>query len=68
LNVNVIIGQGTETFKSRPRECFGEHIGKVIGAGDSTNVNSAIFGMFVDIMKTDVNVFAMHVMGGVISQ
>ena len=58
----------TEVYESRAGKGLDGKVGKIVGAGDTTNVDSAIFGMLADIVKMNINVFAASVVGGIIGE
>ena len=55
-------------FESRSRKSLGEQIGKVVGTRNVADINGAILCAFANIMKTDIDMLAVSMVGGVISK
>ena len=49
----------TETFEGRLREGFCEGVGKIVGAGNTSNIDGAIVDAFSDVVIMHINVFAL---------
>ena len=57
-----------EAFESGLRKSLGEQVGKVVRTRNAADIDGAVLCAFMNIMKTDIDMLAASMVGGVVSK
>ena len=66
---HVIIGPGKNgNIQRQAKKGLREGVSKVVGAGDTGNINGTFVNAFLDVVISNIDVFAAGVVGGVVRE